>query len=251
MSCPGSFGSWGQRALPVALVCLLVLVDPVAASPTTTADYINELRYKLLVIAIPVTIVTEAALYYALEEFRDNDEASPTKENRPLEVTWTATTAVILLFVGAASYGVMAQPSVGYQPDQPQPEGDDVVVAVEAYQWGWVFNYPQHENVSTSRKIVLPVDTTVYFSVTSRDVVHSFSVPAMGVKQDAFPGAENVVMTTTTEQGTFQGYCTEFCGVNHAGMTFEVAVMGESEFQGWLDEQERRPGDDGGNESES
>lgn len=251
MLCPGIFGRWGQRALPVALVCLLVLVDPVAASPTTTADYINELRYKLLIIAIPVTIVTEAALYYAVKRFRQNDEASPTKENRKLEVSWTVATAVILLFVGAASYGVMAQPSVVYQPDHPQPEGDDVVVDVEAYQWGWIFDYPQHENVSTSREIVLPVDTAVYFSVSSRDVVHSFSVPAMGVKQDAFPGEENVVMTTPTEQGTFQGYCTEFCGVNHAGMTFEVEVVSQSEFHGWLDEQEQRPGNDDGGESDA
>lgn len=251
MSRPGAFGSWGRRALAVALVCLLVLVDPVAAGPTTTADYINELRYKLLIIAIPVTLVTEAALYYAVKRFTENDEASPTKENRKLEVTWTVATAVILLFVGAASYGVMAQPSVIYQPDQPQPDGDDVVVDVEAYQWGWIFNYPKHENVSTSRKIVLPVDTTVYFSVTSRDVVHSFAVPEMGLKMDAFPGEENVLMTEPTEQGTYQGYCTEFCGVNHAGMTFEVEVMSQSEYQGWLDEQEQRPGNEDGGESEA
>ena len=244
MSKPGALGNWSRRAVAAAL-CLLLLAEPAAAGPTTTADFINELRYKLLIIAIPVTIVTEAALYYAIKQFRDNDDPSPTKENRKLEVTWTVATAVILLFVGAASYGVMAQPSVIYPADDPQPEQGDVVVDVEAYQWGWIFNYPQHENVSTSRKIVLPVDADVYFSVTSRDVVHSFSVPEMGLKQDAFPGQENVMMTHTTEEGTYQGYCTEFCGVNHAGMTFEVEVMSQSEYQGWLSEQEQRPGNEG------
>ena len=238
-----SIGSWHRRALLAALVVLVVAVDPALAGPTTTADYIDGLRYKLLVVAIPVTIASEAALYYAVKRFRNNDEPKPTKENRRLEVTWTLATAAILLFVGIASYGAMAQPTVMSQVEDPQPEAGDVVVDVEAYQFGWEFYYAQHENVSTDTKIVLPVDTRVYFSVTSRDVVHSFSVPDMGLKQDAFPGQENMIVTRTTEQGTYQGYCAEFCGVNHAGMTFTVEVMSQSEFQSWLNEQEQRPGE--------
>lgn len=98
---------------------------------------------------------------------------------------------------------------------------------------------------------MLAVDRTVYFIVTSRDVVHLFAVPEMGVKQNAFAGEEDVVMTETTEQGTFQGYCMEFCGVNHAGMTFEVEVLSQSEYRGWLGEHEQRPGDESGTESEA
>lgn len=243
MGVSGAPRGWGERWLSIVLVALVVLVDPVAAAPTTTADLVNELRLKLLIIAVPVTIVTEAALYYAVKRYRDNDEASPTKENRKLEVTWTLATAVLLVFVGVASYGVMAHPSVMYQADEPQPEQGDVVIDAEAYQWGWIFNYPQHENVSTSREIVLPVDSTIYVSVTSRDVVHSFAVPEMGLKQDAFPGEQNVIRTRTTQQGTYQGYCMEFCGVDHSKMTFTVEVMSQQEFEGWLDEQEQRPDD--------
>ncbi|GAB7093654.1 cytochrome c oxidase subunit II [Halolamina litorea] len=233
-----------RRALLVTLVVLVVAVDPALAGPTTTADLINELRYKLLIIAIPVTIVAEAALYYAIKTFRNNDTPKPTLENRRLELTWTLGTAAILLFVGFASYGVMAQPSVVYPADKADADGDDVVVDVDAYQWGWEFNYPRHENVSTDTKVVLPVDTRVFFSISSRDVVHSFSVPEMGLKQDAFPGEENVIMTQTTEQGTYQGYCTEFCGVSHAKMTFTVEVMGQQEYQNWLGDQEQRPATD-------
>lgn len=230
-------GPWGRRALSAALVVLVCCVGPAVAGPTTTADYVDELRYKLLIVAIPVTVATEAALYYAVKTFRDNDEPSPTQENRKLEVTWTLATAAILVFVGVASYGVMAQT----QPDQPEPQQGDVVVDVEAYQWGWVFDYPQHQNVSTSTEIVLPVDTRVFFRVTSRDVVHSFSVPDMRLKQDAFPGQENVIVTETTAEGSFQGYCAEFCGVSHSKMTFTVEVMEQGEYQGWLGEQEQRP----------
>ena len=237
-------GPWGRRALLVALVVLVLAVDPALAGPTTTADFIDELRYKLLIVAIPVTIAAEAALYYAVKRFRNNDEPSPTRHNRRLELTWTLGTAAILVFVGVASYGVMAQPSVMYASDQIDAGEDDVVVDAEAYQWGWAFDYTQHENVSTDTKIVLPVDTQVYFSISSRDVVHSFSVPDMGLKQDAFPGEQSVITTRTTEQGTYQGYCAEFCGVSHSKMTFTVEVMSQDEFQGWLNEQEQRPGDD-------
>lgn len=237
-----SLGPWGRRALLAALAVLVVAVDPALAGPTTTADFIDELRYKLLIVAIPVTIAAEAALYYAVKRFRHNEEPSPTQHNRRLEVTWTLATAAILVFVGVASYGAMAQPAL--MGEQPEPDQNDVVVDVEAYQWGWAFHYPNHENVSTDTRIVLPVDTQVYFRVTSRDVVHSFSVPEMGLKQDAFPGEEAVIMTRTTEQGTFQGYCAEFCGVSHAKMTFTVDVMSQSEYQSWLGEQEQRPGDD-------
>jgi cytochrome c oxidase subunit 2 len=239
-----SLGLWGRRVLLAALLVLVVAVDPVIAGPTTTADYIDGLRYKLLVIVIPVTIASEAALYYAVKKFRDNDDPKPTKENRRLEVTWTLATAAILLFVGLASYGAMAQPAVMHQSDDPDVGQDGVAIDAEAYQFGWNFYYPQHENVSTDTRIVLPVDTRVVFSVTSRDVVHSFSVPEMGLKQDAFPGEENAIVTRTTEQGSFQGYCTEFCGVNHAGMTFTVEVVSQEEYQGWLEEQEQRPGEE-------
>lgn len=245
----GSFRApevWGRRALLVALVALVVLVQPVLAAPTTTAELINELRYKLLIIAIPVTLVTEAALYYAVSRFKDNDEPKPTQENRRLEVTWTLATAVILLFVGAASYGVLAQPAltapaaVGNDAAQ-QP---DVVVQAEGYQWGWEFTYTQHQNVSTDTKLVLPTNARIRFDVTSRDVVHSFAVPEMGLKQDAFPGQTNTIVTETLETGTYQGYCMEFCGVSHSKMTFSVEVVSQQEYEDWLADQERKPADD-------
>ncbi len=107
-----SSSPWGRRVLLAALLLLVVAVDPELAGPTTTTDYIDDLRYKLLVIAIPVTIASEAALYYAVKTFRNNDDPKPMKENRRLEVTWTLATAAILLFVGLASYGAMAQAAV-------------------------------------------------------------------------------------------------------------------------------------------
>lgn len=226
----------------LSLFGLALAVDPAAAQSgaSTTASLINELNTDLLYIAIPVTLVTEAALVYAVLKFKDSGNASPTQENRRLEITWTIATAVILLFVGVASYGVLAQPDVTHtQSMEVGPEDDDVVVTAEAYQWGWNFNY-EGANVTTSgTNIVLPVDQDIYFRVTTTDVLHGFAVPDMGLKQDAVPGQVNVLQTRTLETGTYQGYCTEFCGVAHSQMYFTVEVVSQEEFDQYIEERQQ------------
>jgi cytochrome c oxidase subunit 2 len=110
---------------------------------------------------------------------------------------------------------------------------------MDAFQWGWQASYPQ-ENVSiasTSPTVVVPVGQDVYFNVTSSDVLHAFHVPKMGLKQDAMPGQSNVIKTVPLEEGTYQGYCAEFCGVAHSQMYFEIQVVSQDEYQEYLEEQ--------------
>ena len=233
-------------AVVAGLAVLTSFVAPVAAQSSTTSGLINELNGKLLAVAVPVTLVTEIALVYAVLKFKDSDEAEPTQENRRLEITWTVATAVILLFVGVASYGVLAQPSVTYTQEMSGPSEDDVVVDVEAYQWGWDMSYPEAGEFSAGNEVVIPEGEEVYFRVSSRDVIHGFAVPELGLKQDALPDQVNVVKTTATETGTYQGYCTEYCGVSHSQMYFTVEVVPQEEYQGWLDEQQS---DDGASSS--
>src|SRR6056297_2802463 len=125
---------------------LALFADPVAAQ-STSADLINELNDKLLYIALPITLLVEIILVYAVIRFKNNDEPKPTKENRRLEITWTVATAFILLFVGVASYGVMADPAVtfGAGGEEVAPNESDVLVQAEAFQWGWTMTYPEHD----------------------------------------------------------------------------------------------------------
>ncbi|MFC4356772.1 cytochrome c oxidase subunit II [Halobium salinum] len=234
----------------VAAAALALAVEPVAAQ-STTANLINELNAKLLYVAIPITLVTEVVLFYTVYKYRKSDAPKPTKENRRLEITWTVATAIILLFVGVASYGVLADPAVTYTPDMGDPMDDEdaVVVDVEAYQWGWTFGYPQAEgNVTTSTEIAVPKDRVVYFRITSSDVLHAFAVPELGLKQDAIPGQTNTIRTTPLENGQYQGYCTEYCGVAHSQMYFNVTVMDQGDYETWLQEQQSS-GSSGGNQS--
>jgi cytochrome c oxidase subunit 2 len=236
-------------ALSAAL--LAFAVEPVAAQ-STTIDLINGLNERLLLIGVPITILVEVILIYTVFKFRNNDDPKPTRENRRLEITWTVATAIILLFVGVASYGVLANPNVTYMADQEvAPNDDDVVVKATAFQWGWNMTYPEEGGFSTGTEIVIPADQDVYFVITSNDVIHGFAVPELGLKQDALPGQENVIKTVPTEPGTYQGYCTEYCGVAHSQMYFTVEVLPQDQYDQWVQEQQASGNSSSGNASAS
>ncbi|GGJ10691.1 cytochrome c oxidase subunit II [Halobellus salinus] len=222
----------------LAAVVVGLSADPVAAQPSASAELINGLNVKLLWIAIPITLLVEGILIYTVVKFRNNDDPSPTKENRRLEITWTIATAVILLFVGVASYGVLADQNVAGPPQAEDASGEPVVVHAEAFQWGWEMSYPEAGNFSTGTEIVVPKDRPVVFEITSRDVIHGFHAPQLGLKQDALPNQVNTIRTVPYEEGTYQGYCSEYCGVSHSQMYFTIEVVSQEEYQGWLDEQQ-------------
>ena len=221
---------------------LALFADPVAAQ-STSADLINELNIKLLYIALPITLLVEIILVYAVLRFKDNDEPKPTKENRRLEITWTVATAFILLFVGVASYGVMADPAVtfGAGGEEVAPEDDDVLVQAEAFQWGWTMTYPEQEITAPQGEngpnIVVPEGQDLYIGVTSQDVIHGFHVPQLGLKMDAFPDQVQYIKTTPQETGTYQGYCSEYCGLAHSQMYFSVEVVDQDTYDQWLADQ--------------
>ena len=245
--------------LVVAL--LSVAVEPVAAQ-SINERMITNLNQSLLYVAIPITVLVEAILIYTVVKYRNNDDPQPTRENRRLEITWTITTAIILLFVGLASFVVLANPYISLVPDaaagsqsQPQaqqqvgadvlmnqsgatapPEENAVEVEAIAYQWGWTFHYPEAD-INSSGVLTVPNGTDVYIHTTSTDVIHAVHVPELGLKQDAIPGQYNTIKTKATEPGTYQLYCAEYCGSGHSGMLANMTVMPEGEYQAWLDEQ--------------
>jgi cytochrome c oxidase subunit 2 len=238
-----------------SVAALAVAAQPAAAQASVTAELINGLNERLLYIAVPITILVEGILLYTVIRFRNNDEPSPTKENRKLEITWTVATAVVLLFVGVASYGVLANENVTYQGGEEQiaPQENDVLVDVEAYQWGWRMSYPQEgvELSSASPTVVVPEGQDIYFRITSTDVIHAFAVPELGLKQDAIPGQNNTIKTVATEPGVYQGYCTEYCGVAHSNMYFEVEVVPQSEYEEFIANQQSSDEGDGASDLES
>jgi cytochrome c oxidase subunit 2 len=222
----------------VGVATLALFADPVLAQgyDSTTEALIQSLNTQLLYMAIPITVLVEGILIYTVWKYRKNDDPKPTKENRRLEISWTIATALVLLVVGYASYGVMANDYVVQDEQSLEPSSDAVEVEVVGVKYLWEFNY-QDPNVSTTGTLVLPANTDIYLNVTSDDWIHAFHVPELGLKQDALPGQHNTIKTKITNTDTYQLYCAEYCGVGHSKMLGEVEVVSQQEYQDWLDEQ--------------
>ena len=233
----------GKRLLPVLVAAvgfLVAFVDPVAAAQyeSVTEQLIQDLNSKLLAAALPITLLVEGILVYTVWKFRNNEEPQATKENRRLEITWTAATAVVLLFVGVAAYGVMGSVYVTATPDsvdQVMAQEDTVVVDAIGVQWYWQFEYPE-ENVTSRNTMVVPEDTTLLIRTEAQNVIHSFHAPGVGLKADAFPGQKNYIVTNITETGTYQIYCAEFCGAGHSQMLAKLVVVEEQKYQAWTED---------------
>ncbi|MFB6269860.1 MAG: cytochrome c oxidase subunit II [Halobacterium sp.] len=247
----------GKRLAPVLVAAvgfLAAFVDPVAAAQyqSVTEQLIRDLNSMLLAAALPITLLVEGILVYTVWKFRSNDEAKPTKENRRLEITWTVATAVVLLFVGVAAYGVMGANTVTATQADAQAamaEDDTVVVDAVGVQWYWNYNYPE-ENLTVSsgtaigdvdvgnQPMVVPEDTKLVIRTQSKDVIHAFHAPEIGLKADAVPGQTNYIITNITEKGTYQLYCAEFCGQGHSEMLGKIVVVEEDKYQEWVEDPE-------------
>jgi cytochrome c oxidase subunit 2 len=114
-----------------------------------------------------------------------------------------------------------------------------VRVNIVAFQWQWQFTYPDSGKrvLGTTKRVptlVLPVDTVVRFDGVSRDVIHSFWVPAARFKRDEFPKRHTRFDLTFDRLGTYIGRCAEFCGLRHTNMSFFVRVVPRAAFDRWV-----------------
>ncbi|MEF8829063.1 MAG: cytochrome c oxidase subunit II [Haloarcula sp.] len=226
-------------------MCLLVvglslLAAPAAAQSLNRAA-IDELNAQLLYVALPLTLFVELTLVYAIYRFRNNDDPRPTVDDPALEVTWTAATGAILVFVGVSAFVVMTNPYITPATAEATADGndalaDDTEIEVLAYQWGWEFSYAGAD-VTTEDRLVLPADENVTFRLRTTDVIHAIYIPQLGVKQDIFPGRTMTARTHATEPGEYRLYCAEMCGAGHSKMNATVVVKNQSAYDAWMENQ--------------
>jgi cytochrome c oxidase subunit 2 len=221
------------------VVGLSLLAAPAAAQSVNRAA-IDELNAQLLYVALPLTLFVELTLVYAIYRFQSNDDPRPTVDDPALEVTWTAATGAILVFVGVSAFVVMANPYITPAAAQASADGDafanDTEIDVLAYQWGWEFSYGE-ANVTTEERLVLPADENVTFRLQTTDVIHAIYIPQLGIKQDIFPGRTMTARTHATEPGKYRLYCAEMCGAGHSKMNATVVVKNQSAYDAWMENQ--------------
>ena len=205
-----------------------VLVPWLPTSASEEMDRIEFTFWFTTVICIGIFAIVAAAIMYSVLKFRaaDDDERDgpPVHGHTGLEIIWTAIPAVLVTAISIVSAVVLAKnDDAGKNP---------LRIAVTAQQFAWKFEYP---NKATSGRLVLPVGQAVKLTLHSLDVIHSFWVPEFGQKSDAVPGIETTLVLTPTRIGSYSLVCTELCGLGHATMRAQVAVVSRADYRAFLE----------------
>lgn len=220
------------------LAALVVLAACAPESVTEQGKDVNRLYDFFSVAAAVIFTITAGLIAWSIARYRGragDDLPEQWHSNVPLEIFWFAVPSVIVVVLFL--FSMSSLDVVDEQTDDPQ-----VTVAVEAFQWGWRLSYEEEDVVISGTaqdqpEIVLPVDETVSFELTSADVIHSLYIPKFLFKRDAIPGRTNRFEVTIDEPGTYDGKCAEFCGLLHEDMNFTITAVERAEFDRWLDEQ--------------
>lgn len=227
---------------------------------TSISRDIYDLHMMVFWISVLVAVVVFGAMFYSVFAHRKSKGAVAAQfhESTKAEIIWTIIPVIIL--VG------MAIPASKVLIDLEDTTKAEMTVKVTGHQWKWQYDYPKEgisfiSNMAQSSKdattgtdadreavghyllevdnhLVLPVDTSVRFLITSNDVIHSWWVPEFGVKQDANPGFINDAWAKVDEIGTYRGQCAELCGKDHGFMPVVVDVVSKADYAEWVAEKQ-------------
>jgi cytochrome c oxidase subunit 2 len=184
---------------------------------------------------------------------RANPTPSKNTHNTMLEVIWTGVPVLILVAIAFPSFRLL------YYEDAT-PAADLTIKAI-GKQWYWTYEYPDQGNftfdalmladdkakaageprlLGADNHVVVPVGKVVRVLTTGADVIHSWALPAFGVKMDAVPGRINETWFKADREGLFYGECSELCGARHAYMPIEVEVVSQERFAQWVEEAKKK-----------
>jgi cytochrome c oxidase subunit 2 len=203
----------------------------------------------LMPIITIITLFVLGLLIYCAVRFNRKANPVPARwsHNTLIEVIWTAAPVLILMFIAIFSFKLLFK-----YHDTPTPY---MTVKATGYQWYWGYEYPDQKiseitstilpeeeakakgvpyRLAATEPLVVPVNKVVRVQVTGADVIHSFALPAFGLKTDGIPGRLNETWFRAEKTGTYYGQCSELCGVDHAFMPIEIKVVSQGEFDAWV-----------------
>jgi cytochrome c oxidase subunit 2 len=193
---------------------------------STLADKVDDMHIVIITTTMGVGLVIGVVTLSFLVRYRRRGAPGLTERRAApvwLEVLFIGGTFSTFVIWGAVGF-------VDYQWAHQAPPGA-LDVFVMGKQWMWKFAYS--DGASEVGLLRVPVGRPVRLLITSRDVIHSFYVPAFRLKQDAVPGRYTEIWFEATRVGRFPVYCAEYCGLDHSQMRAEVEVMGAAEFEQW------------------
>ncbi len=198
---------------------------PVQAS--TWAAQVDWINWLITVIAIFCTVaVTGVMLYFAVKHRRksDKDETPYITHNTSLETVWTVIPTIIVIYM--FYYG-----TVVYR-EMRTPPANSIEINVSGYSWGWNFEYPNGK--VSAAELVVPLGQPVRLIMRSQDVIHSFFVPALRIKEDVLGNIYTYLWFNPIVLGDFHIFCAEYCGMGHSGMLGTLKVVTPEQYQDYL-----------------
>lgn len=219
-----------------------------AANPLAeqAAAFHNQL---LMPIITAITILVLVLLLWIIIRFREGANPTPSKttHNVVLEIAWTVIPVVILAVIAVPSFRLL----YGQYEDKPA----DVTIKVIGNQWYWSYEYPdlnehafdavmltreeaiasgQPALLATDNHMVVPAGGRVKLLITSNDVMHSWTIPAIKMKMDAVPGRSNEMQfDAPSRPGLYYGQCSELCGIRHGFMPITMEVLAQADYDNW------------------
>jgi cytochrome c oxidase subunit 2 len=232
-----------RRTIAVAACAGLSLLGAACSGETPQTAFNPRSEYAtagldlfvlIIWMGVVIGVVVEAILIWAAIRYRrrPGDQLPPQIHgNTVIEVAWTT------LPVLAVGYILFVTLPVIFETQAPAPSSA-MDVEVIGHQFWWEFQYP-NANVVTANELHLPVGVTANLILHSDDVIHSFWVPALGGKRDAFPGHTNYIWMTPNSTGDFPGQCYQLCGYSHGNMRERAIIQTQQDFQTWLSIQQQ------------
>jgi len=230
---------------------------------TQMSRNIYRLHMEIFWICVAIAVVVFGVMIWSLVKFRKSRGAIPDVtlvHNTKVEFIWTVVPVVILV--------IMAVPAAKTLVEIEDTTKTELTIKVTGFQWGWYYDYlddsvayyshldrksdearelasgidpntVDHYLLSVDHPLVVPVDTKVRLLITGADVIHSWWVPAFGVKKDAIPGFVNEAWfkVDADKPGLYRGQCAELCGRDHGFMPIVVDARSKEDFAAWLKEQ--------------
>lgn len=230
-----------------------------AASPIM--EMIHTFNFGMLIVMTLIVLFVLGLLLFCIVRFNAarNPVPSRTTHNTLIEVVWTVLPILILVGIAVPSFSLLfaehdpARAIAGYDPEADPP----LTIKATGNQWYWSYEYPDNGAVSfdsimlsdearaadpsagprllaVDNELVVPVGRVVRMQVIGADVIHSFAVPAFGIKIDAVPGRLNETWFRADREGVYYGQCSELCGRDHAFMPIAVRAVSPAAFDAWV-----------------
>ena len=231
---------------------------------TRIAQEQHYLHWMMLIICTVIFVGVFAVMFYSIWKHRKSRGAKPANfhESVTVEVAWTVVPFIIVI--------LMALPATKVLVAQKDTTNADLTIKVTGYQWKWGYDYLSGEGeglayISTldvgqrqmsdsgnlanapadyllrvDHPLVVPVGRKVRVITTANDVIHSFAVPAFGIKQDAIPGFVRDTWFRAEQVGDYYGQCAELCGKEHAYMPIHVKVVSAEDYTQWVTAEKKK-----------